>query len=233
MSEETVQTTTTTESVADSQGSDSGVDTQGSNTQAETTQDQSRLNETTTEDVTVKKAQKATQEAEAANSKLDVSSMIAKSMSGEKLSETDLAALEKAGLSEEQVAVLADAQKAVQLKNNNTLYELVGGEDSYSEMKEFAAENLEQEDIDTFNMALRSGNMRIAKMAVLGLKAMMDAENGTKPQERIGSEGESRQTANAPYADQQELIKDLNSRKYGRDPEFTAQVDARRRRSGF
>jgi hypothetical protein len=232
MSTETVQTTST-EASSSSQSSDSGVDTQSSSTQVETTHDQTKLNESTTDDVTVKKAAKASQEAEAVNSKLDVSSMIAKSMLGEKLSETDIAALEKAGLSEDQVAVLAEAQKAVQLKNNSVLYELVGGEDSYSEMKDFAAENLEQEDIDTFNSALRSGNMRIAKMAVLGLKAMMDAENGIKPKERIGSEGQTRQGGITAYADQQELIKDLNNKKYGRDPDFTAQVDARRSRSGF
>lgn len=232
MSTETAQTTTAADTSASNQSS-SGVDTQSINTQADTTQDTSSMDTMPTEEVTVKKAEKATKDAEAANSKLDVKSMIAKQMAGEQLSESDKAALEKAGLSEEQVAVLADAQKSVQLKNNNTLYELVGGEESYSELKEFAAENLEQEDIDTYNMALRSGNMRIAKMAVLGLKAMMEAESGFKPKERIGSEGESRIGANSPYQDQQELIKDLNSRKYGRDPEFTAQVDARRRRSGF
>lgn len=209
------------------------VETQVTN-QAETTQSnvQSQQNNQMTNDVAVtketpKEAPKPTESA----SKLDYNEMISKAIDGS-ISKEDYAAIEKAGLSKEQFGMMADAQKAIQLKNNDTLYNVVGGKDKYEAMKSFAAEHLGEEEIEGFNQALRSGNMKIAEIAVLGLKALHERENGRKPNLRLSEDGVGSEAISA-YQTQQELIKDLNSRKYRTDSEFKKLVDARRNKSGF
>lgn len=163
--------------------------------------------------------------------KLNVNEMIAKQIAG-KLSDADVAALEKAGLSKEQLGVLAEAHRTVQVKNNQTLYELVGGEESYAGLKEFAMDNLSDSEIDGFNQALRSGNMKIAEMAVLGLKAMAERNRSKEPSKRLSTDGSSNNSESA-YESQEALIKDLNNKKYDRDPAFTEMVNKRRAKSGF
>lgn len=232
MSEQTVTTSTPAPAaVVSSPPAEVKVETQVTN-QAETTQTPAQvLNQQTTPDVTVKKPEPKVETPADTGSKLDYSEMISKSIDGA-ITPEDIAAIEKTGLSKEQFQMMADAQKAIQTKNNDTLYNVVGGKESYDSLKSFAAEHLSDDEIDGFNSALRSGNMKIAEMAVLGLKAMADRERGRNPQMRLGSDGNEGQAV-APYASQQDLIKDLNSRQYRVDPAFKATVDARRSKSGF
>lgn len=231
MSEVIASTNAPAATVTSSQGSvETKVETQVNN-QAETTQSSaSPLDSQTTDEVAIKKEPPKPQ-VESSPSKLDYNEMIAKAIEGT-ISAEDFAAIEKAGLSKEQFSMMADAQKAIQLKNNDTLYNVVGGQKNYESLKSFAAEHLGDEEIDAYNQALRSGNMKVAEIAVLGLKAMHDRENGRKPQQRLTSDGID-QSVIAPYESQQALIKDLNSRQYRIDSEFRKQVDARRNKSGF
>lgn len=206
-----------------------------SNTQVDAAQSTQEQAAPVTTDVNVAKKPAPTAEelaALSASEKFNVNDMIIKQLRGEEFTEADIAKLEKAGLGVDQIGLLAEAHKTLQLKNNAEIHEAVGGEQTYQGMKEFAAENLNDDEIDAYNSALHSGNMRLAKMAALGLKALMEAENGKPPAMRIAADGDTKQVSGA-YATQAELIKDLNNRKYGKDPEFTAQVDARRNKSGF
>ena len=122
-----------------------GVETQSVNTQADTTQTNETVNTELSTDVEIE-AKPAPTEAElnalSASEKLNVNEMIVKQLRGEEFTEADKAKLEKAGLSVEQIATLADAHKQVQLKNNNEIYEAVGGQEVYEGLKAFASEHL-------------------------------------------------------------------------------------------
>lgn len=238
--ESTATTSTSTGGAVSSESQTSGVQTQ-STAQVDSTQNagadqganQSTQVANTTNDVAVKKPEaKTEQAAEAAASKIDVNEMIAKQLNGE-LSDADVAALEKAGLTAEQLNTLAEAHKQVQLKNNDVLYESVGGKEVYEELKTFALENLSDDEIDVYNEAMRHPNFKIAQLATLGLHAMMQKQKGgSRPQERLSADGDAGQSGDA-YMDQQELIKDMNHWKYGKDREYTANVDRKRAKSGF
>lgn len=234
MSTESTTTTTSSESSSQS-GESSGVGTQSSNTQAEATQHGESGSENSSQEsgVETEKSTEADLAALGESDKLNVNEMIVKQLQGQEFTEKDIAKLEKAGLSVEQISMLADAHKQVQLKNNNEIYEAVGGKEVYDGLKEFASEHLDDYEAEAINSALRSGNMRLAKLAVLGLKALAEQENGVRPAKRITSTGVTSSSADGAYTDQQELIKDLNNRKYGKDPEFTDRVNARRNKSGF
>lgn len=148
------------------------------------------------------------------------------------LTEEDYAAIEKSGLSREQFDLMAEGFKARQEANTQKVYEVAGGQEAYTQLQQFGAEHLSDDEIEAFNSAINSGNPNLTKMAILGLKAMYQEQHGSKPQMRIESDGSSSQAVEA-FSTQAEVIKALNDRRYGRDQAYTKQVDERRARSPF
>lgn len=211
--------------------------TQSISTQAEVAQTPANpLNSKLTPDVSVvkpvvpKEPIQPTEEQLA--SKINYTELIAKHVEDGELSPEDFKSLEDAGLSKDQFLMMADAQKTIMLKNNDMLYSFVGGKENYDSLKSFAAEHLSDADIEGYNAAMASGNMKIAEMAVLGLNAMAERERGRKPTVRLTSDGQAAGNDQA-YPDQMSLIKDMNSKQYRNDPAFKANVDSRRAKSGF
>lgn len=148
------------------------------------------------------------------------------------LTDEDYAVIEKTGLSKEQFNLMAEGYKALQEKNTEQLYSYAGGKESYNELKTFASTNLSDDEISAFNEAIATNNPRLTKIAVLGLKALYESEKGSKPSVRIESDGASAPAIEG-YSSQKELIKAMNNRKYGRDLDYTNEVNARRAKSGF
>lgn len=231
--EQTVTTTTGTpapvENQSNASGSPAGVEAQSSSQEGTTQTKTEALNNQPTTDVAVVKA--VPKETPKDKPKIDLNDLLEKQMDGT-ITPEELKSIEDSGYPKEHFLLAAEAQRQIQLKNNAQLYDLVGGEQSYEELKSFAAENLSEDEINGYNAALRSGNMKLAEMAVLGLQAMHHRLNGKHPQQVISGEGNVMNSIEA-YSNQQELIKDLNSRKYKTDPEFKALVDKRRNKSGF
>lgn len=170
------------------------------------------------------------EETQAAGKRPDFNPMINAYLSGS-LEDADYAAIEQAGLTREQFTMMAEGIKANQAKNDAELHSWVGGAEQYAELQTFAADHLTDAEIDMYNEALSTGNLKAAKIMVLGLKSMYEQTNGTKPAMRIEADGVSKNIQG--YESQQALIKDMNSAKYKNDPEFRASVNARRSKSGF
>lgn len=147
------------------------------------------------------------------------------------LEDADYEAIEQAGLTKEQFTMMAEGIKATQQKNDAELHSWVGGAEKYAELRTFAADNLTADEIQMYNGALATGNMKAAKIMVLGLQTMYEQQNGKKPAMRIEADGTG--ASKEAYANRDNLIKDLNNPKYKSDPAFKAEVDAKRRRSGF
>jgi hypothetical protein len=234
MSENT--TTTPVSEVAQSSESsnESVASTQSLNAQVDVAPSQAKPQSTElTKDVAVVKPEpKVEPTPEQMASKLDYTGLISKHVEEGGLSDEEFQALEDAGLSKSQFVMLAEAQKTIMLNNNNTLYNFVGGKENYESLKSFAAEHLSEDDIQGYNAAMASGNMKIAEIAVLGLNAMAERVRGKAPSIRLSADGIPAGNELA-YSSQQELITDLNSKKYRTDSNFKASVDARRAKSGF
>lgn len=147
------------------------------------------------------------------------------------LEDADYEAIEATGLSREDFTLIAEGRKALQERNTNQLYEFAGGRDAYDAIKDYASTNLGDEEISAFNQAISSNNPKLARIAVLGLKALHEAENGSRPSTRIESDGSSDSAKG--YESQQELLTDMKNRKYGKDKSYTAEVNARRAKSAY
>ena len=219
MSETTTSTETSSETVTEAVAQK--VETQSQDTQVaspvETTQD---VNE-----------EVQSQDSPEQPSKLDFNQLI-EDYIYDGLTEEMVAQVEKMGLTADQFQLMAEAQKAVQTKNNEELYGLVGGQEAYEELKVFAIENLNEQEIEGFNAALFSGSMNMARVAVLGLKALKEAQMGSKPTVRVSGSTHNN-TGVEPFRSQAEVVAAMNNRRYRLDASYKAEVDARRAASEF
>ena len=109
---------------------------------------------------------------------------------------------------------LSDAE-VNQIKNS------VGGEDGYNQLMQWSSENLDQDDIAAFDSLVESGNARLIRLAVSGLKSEME--------KAVGFEGEM-VTGRAPsqpadvFRSQAEVVQAMSDPRYDRDPAYRNDV---------
>ncbi len=128
--------------------------------------------------------------------------------------------------------MLVAGHKAIQEKNNGEVFAIVGGKESYEELQEWGRNSMSKEQQESFNNALFSGDMNLAKLAVQGLQAQYIAANGKEP-ERVIEGGGSANESNRPFADRDAYFAETRTMEYKRNPEYRAKIEAKRNRSGF
>lgn len=129
--------------------------------------------------------------------------------------------------------MIVNGHKAEIAKNDAEIVGVVGGQEAYGELQEWALSNLSDSEVNSFNKAvLETGDIGIAKFAVEGLQARYLKANGSAPDKVIEAGGTVNE-ANRPYASRDEYIDECMSMKYKSDPDYAAQVEAKRAQSGF
>lgn len=144
------------------------------------------------------------------------------------LSDESLAKLEKAGISRDIVDLYVQGQEALVSNLQNAAYAVVGGEESYKSMTQWAAANLTEAEIDTFNRAVNSTNKSVIELAVTGLKGRYEAANGSEPNLVGGDAGTATGPAFESWAQVREAMRDP---KYAKDPAYRRQVEEKLGRS--
>ena len=84
----------------------------------------------------------------------------------QELTEDQISRLKETGLSQEMLNTLVKAQHVTRQENDRQVFELVGGEETYSEMAKFASENYTDEQLEAYNSAVFSGNKESARPAL-------------------------------------------------------------------
>ena len=103
----------------------------------------------------------------------------------------------------------------------NQIKNYAGGEEGYTQLMQWSGENLDQADVDAFDKLVDSGNARLIKLAVAGLKAEMEKS--------VGFEGEMA-TGRAPrqqadvFRSQAEVVQAMSDPRYDRDPAYRQDV---------
>ena len=103
----------------------------------------------------------------------------------------------------------------------NQIKNYAGGEEGYTQLMQWSGENLDQADVDAFDKLVDSGNARLIKLAVAGLKAEMEKS--------VGFEGEMA-TGRAPrqqadvFRSQAEVVQAMSDPRYDRDPAYRNDV---------
>lgn len=223
MAEETSTETGSAEETASQESVETqGVDTQ-STEQADTTQTDGKVTQTMgieeKEVVETTEAQQPT-----------IDDIVDEALSGE-LSEETQKLIEDNGLGK-HIDMLVAGHQAIQEKNNQEVFSVVGGEQSYKELQEWGKNNMSKDEQSAFNEALFSGNLNLAKLAVQGLNAQYVAKNGKSP-DKVLEGGGSANADSRPFSSQMEYIKATQTPEYKNNPEKRREVESKRHASGF
>ena len=130
-------------------------------------------------------------------------------------------ALEKAGIPKDYVNQFIEGQKAIADQQAVSIKDMVGGADAYTEMSNWAAENMSEQEKTAYNTAVNSKDIETAKLAVVGLKAKFENANGNEPKL---VEGKGTITGQDGYKSWAEVTRAMSDDRYTKDPAYQAMV---------
>lgn len=130
-------------------------------------------------------------------------------------------ALEKAGIPKDYVNQFIEGQKAIADQQAKSIKDIVGGADAYTEMSDWAANNMTDQEKTAYNTAVNSKDIETAKLAVVGLKAKFEKANGNEPNL---VEGKATVSGQDGYKSWAEVTAAMSDDRYTKDPAYQALV---------
>ena len=155
------------------------------------------------------------------NAGLDMNNLAEEYAKGGKLEDTSYEALEKAGIPKDYVDQFIQGQKAISDQQSATMKNLVGGDDAYTEMSNWAADNMNDAEKTAYNAAVNSKDIETAKLAVVGLKAKYEAVNGSEPNL---VQGKATPMGVDGYQSWQQVTEAMKDPRYAKDPAYQNMV---------
>lgn len=145
------------------------------------------------------------------------------------LTDEDYSKLEGAGIPRDVVDQFIAGQQAQAALMESKVFETVGGADRYTEMTDWAGNNLTDEEVEIYNREVNSGDEKRIMFAVKSLKAQYERAVGFEPSRQITGKAGSAETS--AYASWAQVQADMSDPRYSADPAFRAQVEAKLARS--
>lgn len=159
---------------------------------------------------------------------IDFSEMNTRWQQSGELTGEDYKALEGAGFSRQMVdAYLAGLNfqaakdSALSMQQINDVKASVGGEQEYTQMMEWAASNLSQEEIAAFNEIVNTQPMSAVKLAVAGIQSRYTTAVGREPK-LLG--GRSARKSGDVYESTAQVVEAMSDPKYKSDPAYRKKV---------
>ena len=110
------------------------------------------------------------------------------------------------------------------------VYNSAGGEAEYKNLTSWAAENLDEAKMDAFNDIIDRGNATSIQIAVAGLRAEYEAQEGYEGRMLTGKAAKS---SGDIFRSQAEVVQAMNDPKYDRDPAYRQDVYDKLERSNL
>ena len=120
-------------------------------------------------------------------------------------------------------------QAQLQESQQQEIMSLAGGQQGYTEMVQWASQNLDPQEVDAFNSVTNSGNLPAIRFAVEALSNRYKAAEGYEAP--LVSGRRSSDPSSRPYRSHAELARDIADVRYKTDPAFRQDVEARLARS--
>lgn len=138
--------------------------------------------------------------------------------------------LENAGYPKEVVDAIIAGWQAKADNFTNAVIDSVGGQSEYDNITKFVSSQGEQA-VAAFNDIVGHGDLNVITSYLAGVKAQMVSKYGTQNPTLTGRGV----TQGSPkgFANQSEMIKAINDKRYTRDPEYTKEVEKRIQASSF
>ena len=111
----------------------------------------------------------------------------------------------------------------------NQVYNSAGGETEYNNLTSWAAQNLDESKMDAFNDIIDRGNATSIQIAVAGLRAEYEAQEGYEGRMLTGKAARTQDG----FRSQAEVVQAMNDPKYDRDPAYRQDVYDKLERSNL
>ena len=144
--------------------------------------------------------------------------------SGE-LSKDSIDKLTSVGIDKSIIDAYIDGQQALAKNIETDIKGVVGGQDEYKNMVDWAKENLSSEEINAYNNTVNSKDIAAVKLAVSGLKARM-----TTTQEPNLVQGKA-STSTSGYESWAQVTEAMKDPRYAKDPAYQAEIQSKLRNS--
>ena len=112
----------------------------------------------------------------------------------------------------------------------NQVYNSAGGEAEYNNLTSWAAQNLDESKMDAFNDIIDRGNATSIQIAVAGLRAEYENQEGYEGRMLTGKAARS---SGDLFRSQAEVVQAMNDPKYDRDPAYRQDVYDKLERSNI
>lgn len=146
-----------------------------------------------------------------------------------KLSDKTYEALQGAGFPKNVVDMFIKGIEASNAQFVNEVKTYAGGDEKYNQITQFVKAQ-GQTAIDGFNATINSGNLQSIKLMLDGINASIIQRNGTAKATVMGS---ASATSSQGYANEAELCKAIDDKRYGVDKAYTEEVTQRLMKSSF
>jgi len=140
------------------------------------------------------------------------------------LSPDTFKSLEEVGLPKAYVEAYIAGQEALKHQQASEIQDSVGGKEQYEGMVSWAAENLSEEEVDTFNTLISTGTPEQQKLSIKGLHAQYLGATGPGPALKQGSTSGN---AVKPFSSTKELERAMRDKRYQEVPSYRAEVEKR------
>ena len=139
------------------------------------------------------------------------------------LSQDAYLALQEVGIEPQMVDTWIAGQEAIADQQIDSIYNMVGGQQVYNQMLEWAGDNLQPWEMDAFNDQIESLDAN-SMFAVQGLMARMQNDEGSPP---ILYQGEPSQYSAPKYDSLAQLTSAMSDPRYASDPAYRREVTSR------
>ena len=104
----------------------------------------------------------------------------------------------------------------------NTIKNFAGGEQAYDQLMDWAGDNMPQQYVDSFDTLINNGDPATIQLAVAGLMAAYEQQNGYEGQMYSG--GNPTPEARDVFRSHQEVVQAMHDPRYDQDPAYRADV---------
>ena len=143
------------------------------------------------------------------------------------LSEDSYNQLATQGLSRDLVDSYIEGQSAIADGHVTQIKSAAGGDAEYSKITEWAATNIPQNELETYNNIVENGSVEEAMMAVSGLKARYDNSVGVPPNLLQGQQAQP----TSAFQSTAEIVAAINDPRYQVDTAYRKGVEEKIKRS--
>lgn len=143
------------------------------------------------------------------------------------VSEDSIKKIVNLGYPESFVRSYIQGQQSLMEAQNNSIMSRAGGREAYSQMVEWAAENLDEGEIEAFNSTVSSGNTSSINLAVDGLKSRWYASTGVPGKTPLVLGETSTAASSGAYRSIAEVVQAMKDPRYDKDPAYRKEVESR------